>query len=894
MTSGKFYYPTREVEIPGRGRLTGNNIRFARAYNNQDAFSSGVLPVGWTTNLDISLMATGSTRTVRDADGVLIIMAPGTFIVQSAGVTNGAGTGVTGSPPPPVTATGWKEGARTLRLLSGGTYEFTKNQGTRYYFTTTGALSSIKDANGNAVTYTRNSAGLVEAMTDSSGQSLTFTYLSGKLRTVYDPQLARTWTFTINTAGKLESVLDPLNRTESYAYNDPYDPWNITTLTDVMGEHTTYTYDPTDRVSRVDYPNASHELFTYNDTLRKSTYQDRDGHLWQYTYQDPGVVTELISPLNLRRSYTYDPVSKRMTSTVSWKAMGDPASARSASWNYSATGSMLTSSKTGGSVLTYQRSAASGGGPGGALYTGPKPTGRLDAAGYLTTWLRDVNGNVVKTTDRKGRFWEYGYRPDGFRTSHKDRCGMFRYWEYDTHGNLTKYTDRTGRITRYEHDAAGRRTKVVDVNNQADVFTYDAGDRLTDSDVATVIQPNPAVPVFTVTAVLQHQHWDLDAANHIITFTDATGRATHYTYYPGGRLHTVTDHAGHLTSYTWTPGDRQETVTDPELKVTTYTYDADGRLTHITEPPPAVGQASVVTSFAYWDNNGIKSLTDSAGRTTTFYSNYAARTRTTDFPDGSQEVTTRDLRGAVSTFTNRAGQTRNYTYDEVGNKTSQSCPTCSAYFYYDVEDHMIRAFDAAQGTYGWQYDHEGRLTVSHQPDGSTCSTAAPNPVPATYGLRVGYSYDPAGRRQTLTYPDGSVLTYDYTTKGQLHHIYEGASTSGPTYTFAYDDAGRRDKITYPSGHYTQWSYDTAGHLETVGSYTSGGAVVARDRLLLDNAGNIVGDEIDNGLTGGRTFGNDALDRLVTVTTSTYGGGSAGRRYCQKLWIERSAGGRMVR
>ena len=55
----------------------------------------------------------------------------------------------------------------------------------------------------------------------------------------------------------------------------------------------------------------------------------------------------------------------------------------------------------------------------------------------------------------------------------------------------------------------------------------------------------------------------------------------------------------------------------------------------------------------------------------------------------------------------------------------------------------------------------------------------------------------------------------------------------------------------------------------------GGATAGRDGLLGRAPERRFGDEVDNGLSGGRTFGNDELDRLVSVTTSAYGGGATG-------------------
>jgi RHS repeat-associated protein len=50
------------------------------------------------------------------------------------------------------------------------------------------------------------------------------------------------------------------------------------------------------------------------------------------------------------------------------------------------------------------------------------------------------------------------------------------------------------------------------------------------------------------------------------------------------------------------------------------------------------------------------------------------------------------------------------------------------------------------------------------------------------------------------------------------------------------------------------------------------AIVTSDHLAYDNGSRITGDEIINGLSGGRTYGNDGLDRLTSATTSAFGNG----------------------
>jgi RHS repeat-associated protein len=139
-------------------------------------------------------------------------------------------------------------------------------------------------------------------------------------------------------------------------------------------------------------------------------------------------------------------------------------------------------------------------------------------------------------------------------------------------------------------------------------------------------------------------------------------------------------------------------------------------------------------------------------------------------------------------------------------------------------------------TYG--YDHNSRLKQVTQ--GATI---------------VGLNYDDAGRRTSLTYPNGVTTTYSYDEADRLVGI---AYAQGPTpiesVTYTHDAADNRISMTRANGPATllpsasSAQYDAANEQTQFNSGT----------LTYDLNGNLLSDGVD-------TYTWDALDRLTAIS-----------------------------
>ena len=136
--------------------------------------------------------------------------------------------------------------------------------------------------------------------------------------------------------------------------------------------------------------------------------------------------------------------------------------------------------------------------------------------------------------------------------------------------------------------------------------------------------------------------------------------------------------------------------------------------------------------------------------------------------------------------------------------------------------------------------------------------------------QVGFTYDAASRRSTLTLPNGIVATYTYDTANQLTGInYASGSTVIGDLSYGYDNAGRRTQI---GGSLASLTLPAAMASAT---YDAGNRLTnwAGTALTYDANGSLTGD-------GSLSYGWDSRKRLVSLTgssTASFSYDAVGRR-----------------
>jgi RHS repeat-associated protein len=146
-----------------------------------------------------------------------------------------------------------------------------------------------------------------------------------------------------------------------------------------------------------------------------------------------------------------------------------------------------------------------------------------------------------------------------------------------------------------------------------------------------------------------------------------------------------------------------------------------------------------------------------------------------------------------------------------------------------------------------------------------------SPSAADITVTTSYQFDYLGRMESITYPDGEILTYGYDNGGQIYSV-TGAHR-GSTFNYVnqigYDQFGQRVYIKYGNGVETKYTYDENRRwLSNINTTNQSGYVFQNMTYNFDSVGNIL--KIKNDVTkyNEQTFGYDDLYQL-TSATGTY-------------------------
>lgn len=213
-----------------------------------------------------------------------------------------------------------------------------------------------------------------------------------------------------------------------------------------------------------------------------------------------------------------------------------------------------------------------------------------------------------------------------------------------------------------------------------------------------------------------------------------------------------------------------------------------------------------------------------------------------------------DLDENMLSKTDRNGHAINYTYDYLNRLSEKTYPDSSAVNYtYDPANRLTQVSDPT-GTYGFTYDNMNRLTQS--------STAYSFISGKTF--TVGYGYDAASNRTSMTDPQNAATAYVYDTLNRLTTLTYPSRTN---FTFSYDGLGRRTKLVRPNGVTTNYQYDTISDLlSALHQITSKSGTTTLDGATYqyDIAGNRT-SKTDNRTNVTSNFSYDPTYQLTQVT-----------------------------
>ena len=764
---------------------------------------------------------------------------------------------------------------------AGNLLEASDNEGhsTRYAYDQAGNLLSVTDALGNATSYTYDAYGRVLSVTDPAGSTARYTYdAMGNIESytdgagfttsyAYDQEnrcigvsdaLHGTQAYTYDALGNLKSDTNPLGETNAYEYDAlgrvteiletgglrtqyAYDAsGNLTEETDPNGNKTSYEYDALDRLISITEADGSREDYLYDALGNLVKYQDALGHVTSYGYDSVSQMTELVLPEGGTWHYAYDGHGKVIKET-------DPLG-RETSYAYSKSGELVKRTLADGAEYRYHYDLLG------------RITGLEAPEGRNLSWEYSGTGDLIRETDAKGNAISY---------------------TYDNLHRLLSVTNPEGGKTSYAYDEAGNLTSSVSPMGTESSFRYDALDRLSRSYT-------PGLPEISYT---------YDEAGNLaaVTETGRESRTTRYTYDLNGNLLTEADPLDQRKTYAYDSRNRLIETASAGGRREQYAYDGDSRMTGIRD---ALGKE---TRLSYDGNDNLISLSDGEGRTVTYTYDQADQLIQAA-EEGAVTAYTYDSAGNVSTVTDGEGHTASYAYDLAGRLISRTNALGETQGYaYDLND-CLEAFTRGDGSIiTYDYDKLNRLAVTdysgaeegasqvlyaYDPQGRRISMEDVTGT-STYtydqagrmesvtdgrGNKVSYEYDGFGNLSALIYPDGSRVSYAYDI---LDRLTEVTDRQGGITSYAYDPDGLLLEVKRPNGTKTVLTYDGAGRAETIQNLDKGGRELSFYRYAYDGSGFVTREEVRQKREG-RTeeftnaYAYDARGQLVFVSTEKEG------------------------
>ncbi|MEV0726977.1 LamG-like jellyroll fold domain-containing protein [Micromonospora purpureochromogenes] len=600
-----------------------------------------------------------------------------------------------------------------------------------------------------------------------------------------------------------------------------------TSMTDPMGNLTSYEYDAAGHLAKVVSPSVSTETFGGSGPV-PAVPISRTG------YNTFGEVTETQDPLTNTVTTRYDAVGRPIDTIMPdyTPPGGTPIVGAHSSTVYDKLGQVTSTTDPFGKTTTFEHDSLGNpvkvtdpaGKAATAVYdkvgdlletvdpTGAKTTATYDFLGRKLTTSQVVRQPTpsTNTTTYDYGTGTYGETPAAGPWLQKVTTpdGVTQSSTYNWVGEPVTVKDGAGNTTTVEYDGLGRAVKTILPDNTKRTVTYDGASR-----------------------VIQTQN--LDAANAVLT-TESVGY----------------DNNGNVTS-----------AKDARGTTTTFSYDALGRLTGETQP--VTPTKSIATSFGYDLAGNRTRFTD--GRGNAFWSTYNAWA----LPESLIEPST-------TSYPNAADRTFTTSYDAAGRPRKQALPGgVSITNTYDdlgrIRQVSGTGAEVATADRILDYDDAGRLTSLSVPAGTNTLSYDDRGLPLTItgpNDSASFSYTKDGRMASRTDAAGAT-SYTYDTAGRFKTATN--PTTGINLTVGYNNLSQPASITYGTNNNVRtFTYDSLHRLKTDTLKTSSGAqTLGSITYGYDNNGNET-SKVTTGFAGAgsNTYTYDLADRLTSWTAGT--------------------------
>jgi len=670
--------------------------------------------------------------------------------------------------------------------------------------------------------FVSSGSALVE-MADALGNNSHYSYGSDGLVNSITDALGNTTTYTWDpTFHKLTNKIDSLGREWRYIWCYRGNLWSEI---DPIGGVTSYTYDafnnrtsktdPLGRVTRFVYDSLGNRLVQVIDAL---------GGISSFSYDMRGNLISSSDPLGRTSNFEYD-LMNRLTKTVypdgrfitlEYDLAGNVVLkrdnlSRETGFMYDLSGRILTTTRPDGTVISSLYDSAG------------RKVSEIDSLSRVTRFEYNSNGLLVKTIYPDNTFETFSYDSEGRLTSKTNELEQTANFEYDPLGRLLCTIDPTGARWESQYDAVGRKIADKDPLNRVTAYQFDNLDRITKvikPDNSFVTNSFDAVGnlLSTVDALGNNWSWVYDNLNRQVKAIQPNGANSMTTFDAAGQPIAEADALGRITQYSFDLGGRKTATTDALGNVWRNNYDNAGRLVSSVNPLGAV------SSMTYDIMDRVVSQSDPLGNVTSFeFDNAGRRIAKTDAM-GRRSITAYDLRDRITSEADPEGHTVSFGYNLAGQR--------------------IRLTDGANRTWHWEYDSLGRVVSEIDPLGNTNR----------------YGFDSVSNRTIWTNARNQATNYTFDT---MNRLFQVNYPDGTVATLTYDLEGRELSRSGPAGCVTK-TYDSVGNMTSEAFSVVGAPLAAPKKwqYSFDPTGNRIGAIDPEGKVFKYRF--DALNRMVEL------------------------------
>jgi len=420
---------------------------------------------------------------------------------------------------------------------------------------------SFTDANGATRAFSYNDQGEMVQAAWTDGTHLDFNYNEEGQIANFSNRRGESATYDYDARGRLTVESDGTSGAVNYTYDAA---GNLLTATTAEGT-TSLTYDPADRVTKIEYSNGRSLSYNYDAAGNRTSMTDQDGNAQFYQYDAAGRLINLSNNNGTLVSYTYDAAGKLVRE--------DNGNGTATTYSYDAAGRLLeihnldaTGNENSHIIYSYDTVGQRIGMEtvDGFWVYGYDAVGQLTSAHFTSTragladkqieYVYDAAGNRISKTE-DGVTTHYtvnalnqyvtvgdtnlSYDADGNLIAKIDSSATWSY-TYDIENRLTSVTTPTGDATQYEYDVFGNRSALIENGARTEflIDPFGLGDVVGEYAGDGSLIASYANGVGLASRIANDgsaAYYDVDGVGSVIGVTDGSGNEVNrYGYTPFG------------------------------------------------------------------------------------------------------------------------------------------------------------------------------------------------------------------------------------------------------------------------------------------------------------------------------------------------------------------------